>query len=144
VQFRVTSVTSAEVGELVSEVTVKLEDWLNASLADGEFGEGLDQFTLFVVSAFDEPEANERWAEVRNKLGSFRSPASGELVRSMSMAVAIPPADMMALSLEGAMQLVSVMLRAKLAVRPKRVPKNFEYERCAAALSAALSPYVTA
>ena len=143
-QFRVTSVTSTEVGELVNDVTVKLEDWLNAALADGDFGGGLDQFTFFVVSAYDEPDVNEHWAEVRNKLGSFKDSASGQSVRSLSMAVAIPPADIMALSLGEAMQLVCARLRAKLAVRPKRMPKGFEYERCATAISAALSSYATA
>jgi hypothetical protein len=144
VRFRVTSVTSAEIGELVNDVTVKLEDWLNAALADGEFGNGLDQFTFFVVSAFEERDTNELWAEARNKLGSIKDPVSGKSVRILSIAVAIPPVDMMGLSLAGAMQLVCTLLRAKVAVRPKRVPRGFEYERCAAAISAALSPYVTA
>jgi hypothetical protein len=143
VRFRVTSVASAEVGELVNDVTLKLEHWLNAAVADGDFGKGLDQFTFFVVSAFDELDTNEQWAEARNKLGSFKNPSSGESMRTLSVAVPVPPADMMALSLEEAIQLVCTLLRAKIAVRPKRVPKGFEYERCAAAISAALTAYVT-
>lgn len=128
----------------MADVTTRLEDWLNASLSDGEFGGDLEQFTVFVVSAFDEAGENERWAAARDKLGSHKSPITGQSVKTLSVGLSIPPAELGAVDLQKGLNIVALALREKLRSRPKRVPKGFEYERCASAISAALAAYVTA
>lgn len=140
-RYRATSIAASEVGLLVGSVTVQLEDWLNAALPDGEFGPGLDQLTMFVVSVYDEAVENERWAEPRNRLGGFTDPITGKKCRNLSLAVSIAPAELLALDFEPAMRTIGAALQRKVLERPKRVPKGFEYERWARAASAVLGVY---
>jgi hypothetical protein len=128
----------------VTDVATRLEDWLNASVSDGEFGGKLDQFTVFVVCAFDEASENERWAATRDTLGSYKDPFTGQLVKALSIGLPVPPVQLSAVNLEKGLNVVALALREKLRSRPKRVPKGFEYERFAAAASASLAVYVTA
>ena len=76
-RIRVTSVNSEDTGPLLREVTVKLEDWLTAALSDGEYSSAPDQLAFVIVSAFDEPEENERWARSHDKLGSYKDLVAG-------------------------------------------------------------------
>ena len=131
-KFRIASITDAEIGSRVSEATAHIEDWLNASLSDGDFGRAPEQFAIFVVAVDDDLEENERWALPRDSLGRT----------CLSRGVAISPARFEAGSVGEWAGVIASAIREKLATRPKRVPKGFEYERCAAAVSAALSAYV--
>ena len=142
-RFRVTSITDSSVGPLIRDVTVKLEDWLNAALSDVGFGGHLDQFTVLVVSVDDEVAKNERWAR-QNGLGQCRNPFTGESYRNLSVSVAISPSRFTYTNLKNAIGIVSLALTQKIGERPKRLPKGFEYERFTRVLTAALSAYVTA
>ena len=125
----------------VGEATTKVEDWLNASLLDGDFGEELGQLTFFIVSVYDEPEKNQAWASARDKLESFKHPLDGSAVRSLSFGVPIPPDQFRKGAVADWAAIISSAVREKLRVRPKRVAKGFQYERCAAAISASLSAF---
>ena len=46
-RFRISAVQDAELPEAVNEARLQLEDWLNAALADADFGS--DQTTIMVV-----------------------------------------------------------------------------------------------
>jgi hypothetical protein len=131
VRFRVTSITDPEVGPRVAEATTHIEDWLNATLADGNFGRAPEQLTFFVVAVYDDPEENERWARPRESLGRTY----------LSRGISISPSKFGGGSVAEWAGIVAGAIREKLAIRPKRVPKGFEYERCAAAISAALNVY---
>lgn len=111
-------------------------------MSDVEFGGELDQITVFVVSAFGELSENERWAAARDKL-SFKAPLTGQSCKVLSIGVPIPPAHFCATDVEKGLKIVALALRERLRSRPKRVPKGFEYERCASAISAALAAYLT-
>lgn len=126
----------------MNSAAVQLEDWLNAALSDGEFGPGLDQLTLFVVSVDDEAEENDRWAEPRNRFGGVTHPTTGVRIRDLSLAVSIPPAELLALDFGQAMRTISAALQRKVLERPRRVPEGFEYERWAKATAAVLGVYV--
>lgn len=143
-KFRVTSIAGPENGPLIRDATVRLQDWLNATLEDGEFGLGLEKFTFIVVSVFDEPEENERWAKAHRKLGSFTHQATGERVRDLCAAAAIPPQLFGSQQLVENLEIICRAMRAEITQRPKRLPKGFEYERFAAAVNAALEVYVPA
>jgi hypothetical protein len=142
VRFRVTSITDPDVGPRVAVVTAKIEDWLNASLSDGKFGEGLDQITFFVVSVWDEPSENERWAVPRDKLGRAKNHLTGESSRELSFGIPVAPSQFKTGELEQWLRVTAEALREEVSIRPKRISKGFEYEICASAISAALSPYV--
>ena len=142
-RYRVTSITDPEVGTGVAAVTTKLEDWLNAALSEGDFGPGLDQFTVFVVSTFDDVAQNERWASARDKLGRLKHPVSGQTLRYLSVGLSIPPARLLPADLKKGLSITCRTLREKLNARPRRIPKGFQYERFAAAVSAALGTFIT-
>ena len=141
-KFRVTSVTDEESGALLRDATVAMEDWLNASLNDGKFGDGVDQFVVVVIAVDSDPEENLRWAKSHDKTGKYKNPFTGEGVRYISSAVVLPPSKVKELGEESILSFLCAATICRLASRPKRVPKGFDYERCAKAVSLALQVYV--
>ena len=141
-KFRVTSVGSQETGALLRDATVVVEDWLNASLSDGMFGEGLDQFTIVAISVDDEAEENIRWFNAHNKTGKFKSRFTGEPVCYISSAVLLPPSSVISKAPHALLSYFCSATIERLKSRPKRVPKGFDYVRCATAVSKALEIYV--
>jgi hypothetical protein len=141
-RFRVTSVASEETGPLLREATVKVEDWLNASLADGNFGEGVDQFTVVAISVDDEAEENMCWSSAHNRTGKFKNPFTGKPVRFISSAVLLPPSSVIPKAPAALLSYLCSATIERLKLRPTRVPKGFDYVRCATAVSKALEVYV--
>lgn len=141
-RFRVTSVAAEETGALLREATVTVEDWLNASLGDGRFGESVDQFTIVAISVDEEPEENSRWSNAHNKTGKFTNRFTGEQVRYVSSAVLLPPSSVMSKAPRALLSYLCLTAIERLKSRPKRVPKGFDYASCATAVSKALEVYV--
>jgi hypothetical protein len=141
-QFRVTSVAAEESAPALREATVKLERWLNASLHDGEFGEGLDQFSIVVISVEDDPSQNESWLKAQEKSGKAMQPFTGEPIRYLSVAVEVLPHEVRTKGPRELLVLVSARAKDRLATRPKRVPRGVDYARLSAAVGAALAAYV--
>jgi hypothetical protein len=141
-RFRVTSVAAEETAQPLRSVTVLLEDWLNASLGDGDFGVGIDQFVLVAISVDDVAEENERWAKAHDKTARLKHPFTGGVIRYISSAVLLPPSQVIALPEGSLLSYVSDAMANRVAFRPKRVPKGFDYARCAAAISKALKIHV--
>ena len=140
-KFRVTSVTDEESGALLRDATVAMEDWLNASLSDGNFGEEVDQFIVVVIAVDNDPEENSRWAKSHDKTGKYKNPFTGEGVRFISSAIVLPPSKVQELGQESILSFLCAATIRRLALRPKRVPKGFDYERCSKAVSLALQVY---
>jgi hypothetical protein len=140
-RFRVTSITSEQSGDAIAAVTVTLEKWLNGALADGAFGGTLEQLTFVVVSVDDDVLENERWVKTHEKLATHHHPITGETTRYLSLAVQLAPS--LVANSQYRILLAEVSQRAieRLSVRPKRVPRGFDFARCAAAVSATLSVY---
>lgn len=141
-RFRVTSVASKETGALLNEASVKVEDWLNVSLSDGKFGEGVDQFTIVAISVNEEAEENIRWSNTHNKTGRFKNPFTREHLRYVSSAVLLPPSSVISKAPHALLSYFCSATIERLKSPPKRVPKGFEYERCALSVSKALEVYV--
>jgi len=141
-RFRVTSVASKETGALLNEATVMVEDWLNASLSDGNFGEGVDQFTIVAISVDEEAEENIRWSNAHNKTGRFKNPFTGEHVRYVSSSVLLQPSSVISKAPHALLSYFCSATIERLKSLPKRVPKGFEYVRCTTAVSKALEVYV--
>lgn len=132
-RFRVTSISSAECGTQLGKVTVRLEDFLNAILSDGNFGSAPEVFMLTIVAVDDDASENLLMTP-RDKLSRDNS--------ILSLAVPVAPSVIAAADFSDAMTLVSQHLRVRLLDRPNRVPKGFDFERCVAAISTALAAYV--
>ena len=141
-RFRVTSVAAEEAGELLREATVKVEDWLNASLGDGKFGDSVDQFTIVAISVDEEPEENARWSTAHNKTGKFTNRFTGEQVRYVSFAVLLPPSLVVSKQPRDLLSYFCLATIERLKFHHKRVPKGFDYARCVTAVSKALEVYV--
>lgn len=121
------------------DVTVRVEDWLNISLGDGDFGVGVDQFTIVAISVDDDPDENSRWAKAHDKTGKFR--ITGESVSYISVSVTISPEIVIASQPIELLARFCTSTIYRLENRPARVPKDFDYVRCAQAISKALAVY---
>ena len=141
-RFRVTSVASEGAGHLLNEATVRIEDWLNACLADGNFGDGVDQFMIVAVSVDDDDNENARWSQAHDTTGKRKNQFTGESVRFISSAVPLPYSSVTSMAKADLLSHLCVGIIERLKVRPKRVPKGFDYSRCSAAVSKALAVYV--
>jgi hypothetical protein len=141
-RFRVTSVTDEETGSIIRDATVKMEDWLNAALGDGDFGTSVEQLVIVVVCVDDDPAENSRFAEKHNKAGRYKHPFSGESISYISFAVQLPPSVVHPLDLPTLLSRINETAIPLLRVRPKRLPKGFDYARSSEAVSKALAVFV--
>ena len=132
-RFRVTSISIEQCGAQLCDVTNRLEDLLNATVADGVFGGEPDVFMLTVVAVDDDESENLRQTP-RDKLALDNS--------YLSLAVSMSPSVIAAADYPDELRMVSMQLREKLSGRPKRLPKGFDFERCSSSVSAALGVYV--
>lgn len=131
-----------EVGRLVNAASVKLENWLNAALGDGDFGGKLDQITFYVVSVYDDPAENKRFFP-RGTLGRWKKPFTGETCVNLTYTAGAAPANLENATLGEAMRTICSCLKKSVLVRPKRLPQGFEYDRFSHAITLALDVYDT-
>jgi len=139
-RFRVTSAAGSQEGAWLSDVTVNLEDQLNSELGTLEFGSGIGQFTMVVVSVYDEPEPNEEWCRAHRKLATAKNPLTGEVVRYLSVAVPVAPSAVLAAKDAALLTaLVAASAVTVLAERPARLPAGLDFARLSAAVTSALT-----
>jgi hypothetical protein len=141
-KFRVTSVADGSCGSKINEVTVKLEDWLNAAISDRDFGSTLDQFMIVVVAVDDDPTENSRFDAPWNKLFTTQHPFNGQKVRSLSISVPVQPSYAAGAPFVELLNHVSSATQRRLLQRPKRVPSGFNFAKASGAISAALDAFV--
>ena len=128
-RIRVTSVAGTDEGAHLNEITVKLEDQLNADLGAQEFGSNIGQLTLVVVAVYDEPNLNERWCKAHRRLATAKHPTAGEATRYLSVAVPIAPSEVLASNGVALKQLVARAAANVIAIRPLRVPAGLDFTR---------------
>jgi len=139
--FRVTSVACEDVAAPLRETGSRLEGWLAATLADGDFGTGIDQFSIMIVSVSDDQSEDARWLSDGNKLGSFKTWPEGSRQRYLSVAVWVEPSKIAAAPLETQLSLVCAAIVDRLATRPARLPKGLDFVRLAKAVCVALKAF---
>ncbi|MGI4877405.1 MAG: hypothetical protein ACRYG4_07955, partial [Janthinobacterium lividum] len=91
---------------------------LVATLGDGDFGTGIDQFSIVIVSVSDDPSEDTRWLSDGNKLGAFKAWPEGRRQRYLSVAVWVEPSKLAAAPLEMQLSLVCAAIIDRLATRP--------------------------
>lgn len=67
---------------------------MNEELATTDFGSDLTLFVLLFVTAFDDPQENERWARGHTKLGRSRKDEQGQVARIQSFGIPVSRAEM--------------------------------------------------
>ena len=142
--FRVTSVACEETAAPMRAITAKLEDWLNAALGNADFGSGVDQFAIVIISVSDESSDNERYVKVHSKLGNYKSITGLSATSYLSVAVEVPPASVAEATFEGLLAVASQAAIKQLSLRPKRLPRGYDYPRLSAAVTVALQAYARA
>lgn len=141
-KFRFTSVSDESCGAKINDVTVKLEDWLNAALADADFGTSLDQFMFVVVAVDDDPEHNGRFADPWNKLSSALNPVTTQKVKCLCVSVEIQPSKAAESTHIDLLSHIAKSLQRTLSGRPKRLPSGFDFPKASHAVSVALDAFV--
>jgi hypothetical protein len=140
-RFRVTSVAGSEEGRRLGDITVAMEDRLAAVLGLLDFGSSIDQFTIVVVSVYDDPMENEEWCKAHRKLATIKNPITQTPMRLLSIAVPISPAEICTAEPDTLPKLVTNAVRRELAVRPKRLPKGLDFAQLSDAVARSLSPW---
>ncbi|MCP5209284.1 MAG: hypothetical protein H7A01_19000 [Hahellaceae bacterium] len=110
----------------------------NGMLANGEFGNELDQFTMVVISVDNDQTENERWLKPHNKLSTFKNPVTQQKVKSLSVAVCMPPKHIECLSFEELVSFFSEEFIKRLEIKPNRLPKGLDYLRLTKAIKLVL------
>ncbi len=140
-KFRITSVADESCGAKINDVTVKLEDWLNAAVADADFGGSLDQFMIVVIAVDDDLECNSRYAKPWNKLSNFVNPLSGQKIKSLCVSVEILPSYAAEVTFVELLRHIAQATQRRISIRPKRVPSGFDYPRASRATVLALDVF---
>lgn len=137
--MRVTSVTSSEVGELICNVTVALENELKPIFANDSYGGGVDQFVVVVVAVDSDTSVNEKFCKSHNRAGTDRHPITGEKVKYISVALPFDPQIIELMTEDQVRLAVCASLTSRLDnLGLKRMPKEFDYTKFATDLRVAL------
>jgi hypothetical protein len=138
-KFCVTSVANDETASLLRDQTADLDALLNSVLGEWQFGDGIDQLTLVIVSVDDDPQENTRWAVPHNKLGAFTHHISGQRVRFLSLSALVPPNELLRSTSAASSALIRHAVLGKLSARPERLPSGYNFQDLAAAVASILA-----
>lgn len=137
-QLRITSITSSEVGALISGITTVLEDRLCPIIEPNQYGTGIDLFVAFFVSVDSDPMENERYCFANNRSGRFKHMLTGETVRFVGIAVPVDPEIVLKHPSGKLSSLLQELFLEELASPAYVMPKRFERERLWHDISTAL------
>ena len=143
-KFRVTSVVWEDCLEPIGAACNTIGDWLTASLGDGFFGDGLDQVVFIVVATEEDPGENAARAAIYDKLGKYTDPIDSRSVRRLSFGLSIPYNTAVSLSLQSTKEEIARLILQKIASRPKRLPKGFDYQHLSISIQAAVRVFAAA
>jgi len=104
-----------------------MEDRLNNELVAVDFGSDLTLFTLLFITAFDEPEENERWARGHTKLGRKRIDEHGQHARIQSFGVPVTRAEMKYLAGANLADYLAAAAANALSKEPAKIAKGLDW-----------------
>ena len=132
-RFRVTSISDEGLGTKLSEALCALEDWLNSSLGDREFGGSLSHLMIVLFATASLPRE-----PAVSRTSSFVNPATGLRESMLALHVSADPIVVMETPREALVGTVSNLLIEQLPSKPLRVPKGLEYSRLRSAIVASV------
>lgn len=138
-RIRATCVTAEEVGRLVGDVGVWLEDTLAHHFDRRDFGGEVEQFVAVFVAVDSDSEANERFATGHDKGGKYKDFRTGVPVKFIGVAVLLDPKRVAGLSLEQAKPLLARYLLERLKHPLHRVPSGFKLDEFLREMNAELN-----
>lgn len=128
-KLRITSITTSEVGSLISGVTTKLEDRLCPTIDNQDYGGGIHQFALFFVSVDTDPLENEVYCRANNRISKYKDIATGKMVSFISVAIPVDPKCVLSMSHDMLYELFEQLLLDKLKSPPHEFPKRFDQQK---------------
>ena len=143
-KFRVTAILWEDCFDTINAACLRLEDWLAASLADGPFGDGIDQVCFVVVASEEDADKNLIRSLALDKLGRYSDLRTSLPVRYLSFGLSLPYDTAVSLSAEQATEAIAQLILEKAAKRPKRLPKGYDYGRLSESIQAAAKAFVPA
>jgi hypothetical protein len=138
-RIRATCVTAEEVGRLVGDVGVWLEDTLAHHFDQRDFGGEVEQFVAVFIAVDSDGEENERFATSHDKGGKYKDFRTGVQVKFVGVAVRLNLKHIAALSLEQAKPVLARSLIDRLKQPLHRVPSGFRLDEFLREMNAELS-----
>lgn len=140
-RFRVTSITYEDEAKLVMAPLCKIEDWLNAAMADGEFGGGLDSLMIVVISYYIDEAGEISKLPKPSRLSKYKHPVTGEEQGCLALHVSVEDKALLRVEPENMVHYLSQMIVEKLPERPLRTPKGLDYSRLRTAMQKCIGTF---
>lgn len=137
-KLRVTSITASKVGELINSVTTRLEDRLRPVVEPNDYGGGIDQLAVFVVSVDSDPLENERYCIANNRASLYKDLLTSKMVKFVGIAIPVDPDTVLVSRQAELMKHLEGLLLGELESPAYAMPKKFDRQRLLADLKAAL------
>jgi hypothetical protein len=133
-RFRVTSITYEDEASLILAPLCKIEDWLNAAMADGDFGAGVDSLMIVVISYYINEDGEISKLPKPSRLSKYRHPLTGDEQSCLALHVSVEDKALLRVAPENMVSYLSQLIVEKLPERPLRIPKGLNYSRLRTAL----------
>lgn len=143
-RFRVTSITFEDEARLVQAPLCKIEDWLNAAMADGDFGPGLDSLMIVVMSYYIDEAGEVSDVPKPSRLSKYRDPITGHEQHCLALHVPVEDKALLRVAQENMVGYLSRLIAEKLPERPLRIPKGLDYRRLRASIQKCVSTFAEA
>ena len=137
-ELRITCITAPDVGQLIGDVAIQLEDRLRSVVEPRDYGGGVDQFAVFFVSVDSDPIQNERYCVANNRIGRYKSPMTGQSVKFVGIAVPVDPGTVLDSPATTLPRMLERLFLDELQAPAYAMPRNFNREQLFADISAAL------
>ena len=130
-RFRISAIQDEGLPTAMNHARLQLEDWLNAALADGDFGSQhvVIMIVVFATSSLPKAPAVSRLA------------ANGDGTQTLALHVTIDPEVVSQTEPERQLQLLASHIVQGLPERPLRKPRGLDYTRIRQALLACIQPF---
>lgn len=138
-KIRFTSVTWSDIGPLIRNVMVMLEDALNPIFANNTFGGGVDQFTTVVVAIDSNSSENDKFCKAHNRVGIDKNPITGKKIKNISVALPFDPGVIKLMTEDQVcLEVCSALINRLNDLGLKKIPKEFNFAKFAIELRDAL------
>jgi hypothetical protein len=138
-KLRITSVVAPEVRELVSSITIPLEDQLRPIIEARDYGGGIRQFVIFIVSVDADTIENERYCQANNRAGRYKDLSTEEMVKFVGLAVPVNPQLVLSSSKEELLKEMKKLIFYELESPKYKMPEKFDMNKFISDLRAALA-----
>ncbi|MTW10503.1 hypothetical protein GM658_07785 [Pseudoduganella eburnea] len=133
-RFQVTSITFEDEAKMILAPLCRIEDWLNAAMADGDFGPGLDSLMIVVISYYIDEQGQISKVSKPSRFSSYKDPITGNEQRCLALHVSVEDKALLAVGQEKMVGYLSRLIAEKLPERPLRLPKGLDYARLRTAI----------